>query len=390
MRVALLSWDYPPGVTGLGRAASEIAAGLREAGAEVELFTLDRTGTEKAADGVLVHGGRIDPASALGRLRARPIIGHEVAPRRLATMVRARHAARPFDVCEATNWYAPAARLVGTLPLVVRCSTPACEVPRPATLAGRLDLAYAHQLEAWTARAADHVISNTAPHRERIQALYGLGDRPHDVIELSLDPALIAAGRAAPPPSGPPELLFVGRAERRKGFDAVLGAHAALRAALGEGAPRTTLIGLSPGDLDREARAAGLGPSDLLGIDDVGRADDEALRAAYARAHAVLAPSRYESYGLVYREAAAFGRPLVACAEDPAARDFVGRTGAGVLAERCDGPALAGAMRRLLGDEGFRARAREAGLAAAATLSRRTLGERTIVGYERAIDRARR
>ena len=388
MRVALLSWDYPPGVTGLGRAAGEIAAGLRTVGAEVELFTLDRTGTAEA-DGVLVHGGRIEPDSALGRLRARPVIGHEVAPARFAAMVRRRHAERPFDACEATNWYAPAARLVGALPLVIRCSTPAAEVPRPATLARRLDLAYAHRMEARTARGADHLVSNTAPHRERMRARYGLGDRPHDVIELSLDPALVEAGRAAPAPSGPPELLFVGRAEHRKGFDAVLGAHAALRAAMGEAAPRLTLIGLSPGDLDREAAAAGLDRAALRGIEDVGRADDVALRAAYARAHAVLAPSRYESYGLVYREAAAFGRPLVACAVDPAARDFVTRTGAGVLAERCDGAALAAAVRGVLADEAGRARMRAAGLAAAGTLSRRTLGERTVRAYERAIDRAR-
>ena len=388
MRVALLSWDYPPGVTGLGRAAGEIVAGLREAGAEVEVFTLDRTGTEEV-DGILVHGSQIGPDTRIGRLRRRPVIGHEVAPARFAAMVRRRHAERAFDVAEATNWYAPAARLVGTLPLLVRCSTPAREVPRPPTLAKRLDLAYAHRLEARTVRGADHVVSNTVPHRERMQQHYGLGERGHDVIERSLDPALIKAGRTAPPPAGPPSLLFVGRAEHRKGFDAVLAGHAALRAALGDAAPGLPLIGLSPGDLTREATAAGLDAAALEGVKDVGRADDEALREAYVHAHAVLAPSRYESYGLVYREAAAFGRPLVACATDPAARDFVGRTGAGVLAPRCDGLALADTVRTRLADEAGQARMREAGLAAAATLDRRTLGEQTIRAYERAIQRAR-
>ena len=385
MRVALLSWDYPPGVTGLGRAASEIAAGLTEAGADVEVFALDRTGTEEA-DGVLVHGHRIAPESARGRLRPQPVIGHHVAPARFARAVRERHAARPFDVVECTNWYAPAAHLTGALPLLVRLSTPAAAVPRPSTLPRRLDLAYAHRMETRMVRAASHRVSNTAPHAERMTEHYGLDGLSHEVIELSLDPRVVASGRACPPPTGEPELLFVGRAEHRKGFDAVLGAHAALRAAMGEDAPRLTLIGLSPGDLEREADAAGIDASALRGIDDLGRVDDAALDAAYARAHAVLAPSRYESYGLVYREAAAYGRPVIACAVDPSASDFIARTGAGVLAPRCEGPALAQTIRALLSDAAAQARARAGGLAAAAALSRRALGEATLRAYERAID----
>ena len=385
MRVALISWDYPPGVTGLGRAAGEVAAGLTAAGAEVEVFTLDRVGT-LTQGGITIHGGEIERSSTRGWWRRRTALGHHAAPARFADMVRRRHRERAFDVAEATNWYAPAAHLPGRLPLLVRCSTPAIEVPRPTTVRARMDLAYANRLEARTARAADHIVSNTAPHRERIDALYRLGGRPHEVIALSLDESLIEAGRDAPPPPAPPSLLFIGRAERRKGFDAVLTGYARLAANLGDAAPPLTLIGLTPGDLAREAARLGVGEDVLARVTDVGRAEDAALRDAYARAAIVLAPSRYESYGLVYREAAAFGRPVVACAEDPAARDFFGRTGAGVLAARCDGEAVAEAISSLLHHPDAWAAAGRAGRAATAGLDRRTLGRRTIEAYERTID----
>ncbi|TXM93855.1 glycosyltransferase family 4 protein, partial [Methylobacterium sp. WL103] len=44
MRVAYLAWDYPPAPSGLSTAAREIAESLAEAGADVTVFTLDRTG----------------------------------------------------------------------------------------------------------------------------------------------------------------------------------------------------------------------------------------------------------------------------------------------------------------------------------------------------------
>ncbi len=96
-----------------------------------------------------------------------------------------------------------------------------------------------------------------------------------------------------------------------------------------------------------------------------GRIDAAALAEAYAEAHAVVAPSRYESFGLVYQEAMAYGRPVIACAEDASARAFVGLPGAGPLAEASTGAALADALRPLLKDPACRLAYRARALAAA-------------------------
>ena len=108
------------------------------------------------------------------------------------------------------------------------------------------------------------------------------------------------------------------------------------------------------------------------------------------QAHAVVAPSRYESFGLVYQEALAYGRPVVACAEDASARAFVGAPGAGPLAEAATGPALAEALRPLLVDPGLRLTYRARALAAAGRFGRADLGQATLALYRRAIAAAGR
>jgi glycogen(starch) synthase len=388
MRTALLAWDYPPAPSGLSTAAREIAESLAEAGADVTVFTLDRTGSERVG-GVTVAGLALPPAGGLAGLRRWGSVGHLAAPLAFRRAVLAAHAHAPFDVIEATNWYAPAALLAGRrdLPLVTRSSTPAAFTRGPApSLRDRLDGESADALERRQARGSAGLIANTAAHEAVIARAYRLpGRRPAAVIGLSLPPEITDSARDAPYPAAeaPVRLLFVGRAEVRKGFDAMLAAVALLAAEQerGEVPPfRLDLVGVPPGDLPADLPAAA-----RTRLHARGRIDAQALAAAYAGAHAVLAPSRYESFGLVYQEALAYGRPVAACAEDASARAFVGVPEAGPLAAEATGPALAEALRPLLRDPALRQAYRARALAAAGRFTRASLGAETLDLYRRAI-----
>ena len=381
MRSALLTWDMPPVPTGLGRAANEIARGLLAAGVDVTVFSADREGVE-SVDGLRIVGCR--PGRWRTHWRRRTAIGHHAMPALFADAVMRDHHRRAFDLVEATNWYMPGAAVRG-LPSVVRMSTPAIDArDRAAPWRARADLAYAHRMERRTVRRARGLISNTHPHAAKMRDVYGIADdTPHDVIGLSLCEQTVRDGAALPwPKNEPPAVLFVGRTERRKGFDEMLEGFLLWRTRRPDAVLR--IVGLASGDLARRCRALGLHPGGS--VVDLGRASDGDMQDALARSQIVLAPSRYESYGLVYREAAAAGRALVASRDDPSATDYVARTGAGVLAKRTEPHAIAQAL-----EEGWQRRneLRAAGLAHATTLSRAALGTATAAFYERVLSASR-
>jgi glycosyltransferase involved in cell wall biosynthesis len=388
MRVALLAWDYPPAPSGLSAAACEIAESLAGEGADVTVFTLDRTG--RAVDrGVTIVGLGLVPGSVLSRLRRWGAMGHLAAPLAFRRAVLAAHAERPFAVIESTNWYAPAALLAGRkgLPLVTRNSTPAAfTLGAPATLRDRLDGGAARALERWQVRGSAGLIANTEAHGARMAALYGAEDsRPQAAIGLSLPPDFAARAAAAPYPTeaSPVRLLFVGRAERRKGFDLVLAATTILAGEADEGRiPGFTvdLVGVPPSDLPADLPEAA-----RRRISARGRLGRTELEACYRRSHLILAPSRYESFGLVYQEALAYGRPVVGCAEDESACEFIGGPQAGALAGEASGRALAQALRPLIADPALRETCRGNARAAAGRFTRARLGRETLALYALAI-----
>jgi glycogen synthase len=387
MRCCLLAWDYPPSPSGLSTAAREIAESLAAAGCDMTVVTLDRVGVQQER-GVRVIGAAMDKGAPLARLRLWGGIGHLAAPVAFRRAVRALHGERPFDIVEATNWYAPAALLgrPGDAPLVSRISTPAAysrtEAHGPRE---RLDNLAADRLEHRQIARSSGLISNSAVHARGMESHYGIGSGvPHAVIGLSLPPEFLAVAADAPfDTDGPARILFVGRAEERKGFAELLAAveRLAAEAETGSGAEFSLrLLGVSEADLP-----GGLSPAARARTEALGRQPQERLMREYASAHIVAAPSRYESFGLVYQEAMAFGRVILASATDSSARDFV--ADGGVLADETSVDAITDALRPLVASADLRKHHRERALKAAGRFTRQSLAQETLDLYRAAIAR---
>jgi len=134
------------------------------------------------------------------------------------------------------------------------------------------------------------------------------------------------------------ELLFLGRAEARKGLPVLLRAFEALR---GAGvAARLTVAGATAEEVEPLLL-------DVEGVEVAGRVDDEAKHRLLGRADLLVAPALGgESFGMVLTEAFAAGTPVVA--SDIAGYRDVARDGVdSVLVAPADPVALGEALRAL-------------------------------------------
>ena len=178
-------------------------------------------------------------------------------------------------------------------------------------------------------------------------------------------------------------ILFVGRAEKRKGLGVLLQAFTLLR----ERAPHATLViaGATRRQvLETERNGIGL-PVELTGVDALGWVADEEKIAHLGDAEIVCAPSlAAESFGIVLAEAMAAGVPVVA-SDLPGYRAVLRDGQAGRLTPPGDPVALADALYDLLQDEDERRRLAAAGSAAAAELSWGRITDSIIEAYEDAI-----
>jgi len=161
-------------------------------------------------------------------------------------------------------------------------------------------------------------------------------DATIDLVPNAVDHLAFAPRRPDPNPF----VLHVGHVEPRKDLGLLLEV-----LALDQTLPRVVLVGLAKGDEDirLRARARELGVAERLEV--TGPIDDSALCELYARAAAVVLPSRLEGFGITALEALAAGVPLAA-SDIPAHVEVAGD--AAELFPCGDAVAGAAALRRAL------------------------------------------
>ena len=206
----------------------------------------------------------------------------------------------------------------------------------------------------------DRVIVTSPSTAQRLSAEFAVAAERITVALPGTEPR--AAARAAH--AEPLALLAVGAVVRRKGYDVLVEALATLR----DLPWRLTIVG------DRTRSAATVGALDAalhwhdLGdrIAFAGAVDDARLAALHVEADLFVLPSRFEGYGMAFAEAIAHGLPVIGTTAG-AIPDTV-PDGAGILVPPDDVAALAEALRRLISDDGARAKLAAAARDAAARL----------------------
>ena len=223
--------------------------------------------------------------------------------------------------------------------------------------------------ERWALARADKVLASTRAILRDVETAYGVSIPP---ARLGLLPFGIDAPRYAdnpPAQSGRVRLLYVGRFEERKGIDVLfeclpdllarypeLDVH--LVGEVGAGAVSPQAGSTYKTRFFEQHRNAPF----LDRITCFGFIPDTELEAEYRDCDVFVAPSRYESFGLIYLEAMRYGKPCIGCRAGGIPEIIVdGETG--LLAEPGDAQTLASALDRLVADATLRGRFGAAGRA---------------------------
>jgi glycosyltransferase involved in cell wall biosynthesis len=304
MKVVVLTTSYPRSADDVaGAFVRDAVEHLRAAGIEVAVVS----------PASFPHFGLAYGDGIVGNVRRKPWLALGLPLFLLAYARAARRAVRGADLVHA-HWLPSALPALATRkPFLVQIWGTDVELARSAPWAFR-----------WLLRRAKLVL---CPSQALAEAAGSLGAR---------DLVLVGSGVDVPEhvgePDEPPHVLYVGRLSEEKGI------HELAQAT--EGIPRVIV---------------GDGPLRALVPDAVGFVPPRELGPYYERAAVVVCPSRREGYGVVARQAMAYGRPVVATAVGglvEAVEDGV----TGTLVPPRDPSALREAIECLLADADLRRR----------------------------------
>jgi glycosyltransferase involved in cell wall biosynthesis len=304
MKVVVLTTSYPRSADDVaGVFVRDAVEHLREAGVDVDVVS----------PASFRHFGLAYGHGIVGNLRRAPWKALLV-PAFLASYARAaRRAARRADLVHA-HWLPSALPALATRrPFVLQLWGTDAELARRAPWLVRP-----------LVRRARLVL---CPSGALVTAACGLGAR-----EVRVVPAGVGLPERVGEPEDPPHLLFVGRLSEEKGILEFMQATRDL--------PRVVV---------------GDGPLRERVPDAVGFVSRRELERHLERAAVVVCPSRREGFGVVAREAMAFGRPVVATSVGGLV-DAVVDGSTGVLVPPRDPAALRCALERLLADAELRRR----------------------------------
>lgn len=360
MNIGIFSPNYPSlnSAGGIGTYSRNLAHGLAAQGHQVDVLVGSADGQVMQDGPVTVHGIGTGYLPVADRLLpgAGAMLRTWNAARKLTTQ-------RNLAVFEFPNWegFGLLATLSRRRPVVVRLHTSSREAQRidstPSTWLARWDVRREHLL----ARYADALVTHSAAHRKMMADELGIPEGRIALIPHGIEP--IPRDRKLAPRADIPTVVFLGRMERRKGtLDLILAVPQII-----ESVPeaRFVLIGTDrphcPGNRTHAQYIADeIGPKVASRITLAGPLPDGEVERWLQTATVFVAPSLYESFGLIFLEAMRWGTPVIGTRVG-GIPEIIEDGESGVLVPPSDPRALGEAIAGLLRNPTRRAELGEAG-----------------------------
>jgi glycosyltransferase involved in cell wall biosynthesis/GT2 family glycosyltransferase len=385
--VALLTQNLPevnPG--GIATYTMALARELYAMGCEVHVLSRDCEAGEHCSGGIWFHrviGEEFETADipeGMGSYRRN--LAHANGARLKLHDVLVRW---NINIVESPSWDAEGvlAALERRVPMVVRVHSPLFKVMETQNWFPSDDLNRCCELEGLLLECADAVSGSTHSILELTKDHYDIPPDRSARIPLGLAPPTTGGGGAEP--DGMIHVLFAGRLEPRKGIHVLLSAIPAIVARNPK--VRFDIVGAkNPGD-DVVDAWRGIAPRDALECALFhGELPNQALSRLYDACDVFVAPSLYESFGLVFLEAMSRGKAVVGT-RTGGVPEVVRDTVDGFLVEPGDSEGLAEAILKLASDSELRSRLGQAALQRFETeFSARVMAERTRSFYAEVVE----
>jgi glycogen synthase len=370
LRIALLSQTVPgqPGNGGVGRYTFDLARGLHERGHEVHVICKDEQALHHHNLGFVIHGLPAETYTPRRIAGPRSVLNKNLSYSLAVVHKLAELYAKglAFDVVHASNWDVEAVALIRAqvYPTVLMLVSPLAQVIVTEQWQPNDDLRACLAVDRWQIEHADMVCVPS----EGVLSSYG---KLMDIVAESLKRLRLAPLGIVPDhapaltrSSNQRRLLFVGRCERRKGAHTLLEVLPALL--IDHPDWECHLVGndqvqLVDGTTLKQRFLAQ--HSDAPWISRVifhGIVDEETLREHYRSCDLFVAPSLFESCGLIYHEAMQYGKAVVGC-RTGGVPEVVEHDVEGLLVTPDSPHALRAALAQLMRDDALRERMGQAG-----------------------------
>jgi glycogen(starch) synthase len=326
LRVCLLSHSYPPvGYDGIGRLSQLMAKGLFELGHSVHVVASGDREQVSFSDGAFVHRipytlDRYERYHRFPNLRNALNSSHAVADKvhRLVMNDGVQIVDSPLWLLEGL-----VTLVRGEVPVVARLVTTGRQVAALHEDSGE-DFRLIGEMERALIERAAHVLPNTRATLKAAEESYGISvDAARcTIVPYGIVPAADEDVRPfdiSKPPANP-TVLFVGRLEKRKGILDLFEAIPLILRRVPKA--RFVIVGADnsrhDGFENREGtdyptffarRYARCQPA----VTFTGTVADDRLQQLYQTCDLFVAPSLYESFGLIYTEAMNYGKPVIGC-----------------------------------------------------------------------------
>lgn len=319
LKICFLSQEYSKDCKGgICRYTYDIAHGLADMGNEVHIITKSDSSGDFMDNNVFVHKVVPEPIEGL-KLSENMCVSEKNLCYSYAASIKLNDLIRDYSIqiVEAPLWDAEGFvfSLVKEIPLAIRLETPLFKVIDIQGWPVTEDLRLANWMEGETARRADLIIAISHNIGELIRSHHHLGDRNIHVCPLGIDiPDVVPSQEIKA--GDRLNVLFVGRLEKRKGVETLFRAMPAVIDKIPS--VQFNIVGsdtpTSPeGGSYREYLIKHLNPKYHNNVRFIGYVNNDELNEYYRDCDVFVAPSLYESFGLIYLEAMARGKPVIGC-----------------------------------------------------------------------------